>query len=197
VDWEDIAADGADLWIADFGNNLSVRTDLCVYRLPEPDPRGGGTPARARRIPFYYPDQRWFPAPSFDFDAEALFLAFGRPYILTKHRLDTRTRLYRLDVPAHRRPVPLTPVDSFDIGGMVTAADATPDGSGLVVLTYTSVWLFRAGRAEGWFDGEVRWLPIEAGQCEGIAFDLDGTIVLTNEAGNLYRLQVEDLLPVR
>jgi hypothetical protein len=198
VDWEDIAADGdGNLWIADIGNNLNARTDLCLYVLPEPDPRVVKEARVSRRIDVRYPDQRLFPPPVAEFDAEALFVANGRPYILSKHRGSGTTKLYRLDRQSDGLSAPMTLLGTFDIEGMVTAADVSPDGRSLLVLTYTGIWLFEAASGDEYLGGSVRWLPIRAGQCEGICFDLDGSIVVTNEQRSIFGLSVEDLAVVR
>jgi hypothetical protein len=198
VDWEDIAADDAgNLWVADIGNNLNSRTDLCLYVVPEPDPRTQDRVRVARAIAIRYPDQFLFPPPELDFDAEALFVAHGKPYVLTKHRGNSTTRLYRLDSPSDGLSAPLTLLASFDIGGMVTAADASPDGRRIVVLTYTAVWIFEAREGDDYFGGAIRWLPIRALQCEGVCFDADGSLVITNEQGQIFRLASDDLVTVR
>jgi len=204
VDWEDIASDEAgNLWIADIGNNLNARTDLCLYVVPEPDPLLQQSARVARKLSFSYPDQTLFPPPRLEFDAEALFIAFGRPYILTKHRGSTSTKLYRMDrgMEDGRYAPPLTLLGVFDVRGMVTGADASPDGRRIVVLTYTAVWLFEArgnrGVDEDWFGGAIRWLPIRARQCEGICFDRDGSLLITNEQKDVFRLRVEELISVR
>lgn len=198
VDWEDIAADEAgNLWIGDFGNNLNARTDLCLYVLPEPDPTVEDRARVTRRIAIRFPDQTLFPPRRWEYDAEALFVAFGKPYVLTKHRGSSTTKLYRLDEEDDGFSAPLTLVGTFDIGGMVTAADASPDGGRIAVLTYSALWLFDARAGDDYFGGRIRWLPIWAGQCEGICLDADGSIVIGNEQGQLFRLQPEDLVVVR
>ena len=198
VDWEDIAADGAgNLWIGDFGNNLNSRTDLCLYVLPEPDPRVEEKVRVTKRIAIRFPDQSLFPPPRWEYDAEALFVAFGKPYVLTKHRGSSTTRLYRLDQGDDGFSAPLTLVGTFDVGGMVTAADASPDGRRILVLTYNALWLFEARSGDDYFGGRIRWLPIWAGQCEGVCFDADGSILMDNEQGQLFRLSPEELVVVR
>lgn len=197
VDWEDIAADGdGNLWIADIGNNLNFRTDLCLYVLPEPDPRVVEEARVSRRIDIRYPDQHLFPPPNWEYDAEALFVAHGKPYILTKHRGSSTTKLYRLDSESGGRSSPLTLVGAFDVGGMVTGADASPDGRRLVVLAYTAIWRFEVASGDDWFAGKVRWLPISADQCEGVCFDADGSVVLCNEERRIFRVAIEDLITV-
>lgn len=194
VDWEDIAADDAgNLIVADTGNNDNTRRDLALYVIPEPDPRAATTARAVQRIPVAYPDQKGFPPPDRNFDAEALFWARGKLYLLTKHRSDTLTTLYRLDTADPVRPNVLTRLGSFDVGGMATAADATPDGRRLAVLTYTGLWLFEAkGEGDDYFGGKVRRLPFFAWQCEAVCFDGDRLLV-GNEQRELYEVRVADV----
>ncbi len=186
VDWEDIAVDDrGHLIIGDLGNNGNARRDLAVYLVPEPGP-GDAASAPALKIPFSYPDQTAFPAPDLAFDAEALFWARGHLYLLTKHRRDDRTKLYRFEALDPGRPAPLSLLGSYPTGGPVTAADASPDGRRLAVLTYTGLWLFVApGDGEDWFQGEASWTPLWAGQAESVCFDGD-RILVGNEAGDLF-----------
>jgi hypothetical protein len=61
VDWEDIAGDeSGNLWIADIGNNLSFRTDLSLWVVPEPQP---GSARSATRTRGYSPRRRWSSMP--------------------------------------------------------------------------------------------------------------------------------------
>ncbi len=198
IDWEDIATDDVgDLIIGDFGNNINIRRDLAIYVLKEPNPSEIVKAAIGKKIMFYYPDQKVIPPKNYNFDAEALFWARGKIYLLTKHRADTLTKLYRFDSLDPAKVNPLTLVDSFDIGGQVTAADASPSGSQVAVLTYNAVWLFETKEgSDRYFDGKISWLPINARQCEGICFD-NHKLIVSNEQGNLFEIKVDDLMVVR
>lgn len=194
-DWEDIAlAAKGQLLIADTGNNKGDRKDLKIHFVNEPKP--GATSVRpTRTLPVYFEDQK---EASPDFDCEAVFVAGEKVFFLTKHRSDTRTRLYRLDGKSVKKPNPLRFVGSFDIGGMVTAADTSPDGKLVAVLTYNAVWVFEFNPHTGSiFDRSIRKLPIFAWQAEGIAFEDPNSLLISNEEGTLYRIPLEDLKTVR
>ena len=201
-DWEDIAADpDGNLYVGDFGNNFNDRRDLRVYRIPEPDPAGGDGVAWAdRELPFRYADQRAFPDPKArNFDAEALFWMDGGLVILTKHRSDTRSQLYRL--PAE--PLPggeervLEPVARLEMGGSrarffgnVSGADLHPEGRLLAVLTYSAIHLYAAGGAPDTPFREVRRIELRrrrTRQAESIAWDGDD-LLFGNEQGYLFRI---------
>lgn len=194
-DWEDIALDGkGNLIIADMGNNSGKRKQLMLHFLREPKP-GAKSVRPDRTLRVHFEDQK---AASPDYDCEAVYMAGGRVYCLTKRRSDTRTSLYRLDGESTKSSNPLRLVDSFDIGGMVTAADVSPDGKLVGVLTYSAVWVFEYDAKSGSiFKRGIRKLPIFAWQAEGLAFDGNGSLVLTNEDGRIYRVPLADFKTVR
>ena len=200
VDWEDIATDDkGNLIIGDFGNSsINDRRDLVLYFIIEPYPTMGKTSVR-KKVFFSYPDQKSFPATNRNFDSEALFWARGKIYILTKHRSDPYTKLYRLDTMVPAEVNPLTLLDTFDIQGQVTAADATPDGKRLAVLTYDAIWVFEVNDdSDRYFDGRISWLPIQIGQCEAITFDGDSLIISSDEgAGYLFEVPLSRLISVK
>lgn len=194
-DWEDLALDDkGDLIIADVGNNSGRRRQLMLHFVREP--RSGQTtvkPVRTLRV--HYADQT---GPSPDYDCEAVFSAGGNFFLLTKHRSDQRTRLYRLEGESVKKSNPLRLVDSFDIGGMVTAADTSPDGRRVAVLTYRTLWIFDFDEKSGSiFRRGIRSMPIFAWQAEAVAFDGNDEIVIGNEGGQLYRVKVSDMKTVR
>lgn len=153
VDWEDIAVDDkGNLIIADAGNNYNDRRDLVLYVVPEPSPIASNT-TFLKKLFFKYPDQKVYNAKTdFNYDCEAVFFADGKFHMLSKDRMDTFTRLYRMDVEKTDEVNTLTLLDKFNIGGKVTAADCTEDGNRLVVITYRSIWIFeRTGPGSSWF----------------------------------------------
>lgn len=191
IDWEDMAIDkDGMLYIAAFGNNNNLRKDLAVYILPEPDPRSTNITRVLKTVYFRYPDQTHFPPKKKNFDAEALFHADGQLFLLTKHRSDTQTKLYRFDNTEADVVNDLTYISSREVGDMVTAADASDDGKLLAVLTYTSVWIFeRENKKASWLEGKAYQYPIMAKQCEGICFDKNNLLV-TNEQRDIFTIPV-------
>lgn len=202
IDWEDIAADkDGSLYLGDFGNNWNMRRDLAVYVLKEPNPFEDTETRLRLRIPFEYPDQKQYPPPPAErnFDAEAMFFDGGHLYLLTKHRGNTRTKLYRFETIEPGRVNRLALLGEFDTRGKVTAADVSPDGNRLVVLTYGAVWMFERTSAEpgSWLDGRVWWLPVKnCGTCEGVCFS-DGDILISSERRDLFRVPIAALVRVR
>ena len=198
VDWECIATDGkGHLYIGDIGNNSNTRRDLMIYIIEEPFPTQTVVTSTKNRISYYYPDQKEIPAKKFNFDAEAMFWKDGKIYVLTKHRADTYTKLYRLDALRTEEKKPARLIARFNIRGQVSGADVSSDGRKLVVLTYTAVWLFETRRkSDNYFKGKISWFPFKAEHCEAVCFDGD-EFVLVNERGELFQLKEEDLIPVK
>lgn len=194
-DWEDLALDErGNLIIADMGNNSGKRKQLMLHFVPEPKP-GVKLVRPTRTLRVHFEDQK---SVSPDFDCEAVFVAGGKIFVLTKRRSDKFTHLYRLEGESPSRSNPLRKVDSFEIGGMVTAADTSPNGRRVAVLTYTALWVFDYDVKSGSiFRKSVRWMPVLAWQAEGVAWDGNDSLVITNEGGQLYRVGVAGMEVVR
>lgn len=192
-DWESIATDKrGNLVIADVGSNAGQRRERQLYFVREPRP--GETSVKPfRTLNVHFEDHT---PGSQNHDCEAVFFAGGHLYFLTKHRADKLTRLYRLEAESTRRSNPLRFVDSFDIRGMVTGADTSPDGKRVAVLTYTALWLFDF-KDGSIFRGAVWWTPIMALQCEAVAFIDNESVLIGNEQGWLYRIPLDTLDKVR
>lgn len=197
VDWEDIAGDDdGNLIIGACGNHKIPRRDLALYVIREPNPRLTKATSVIKKIRFRYPDQTDFTRIINNFDCEAVFAWSGKYYLLTKHRTNTRTQLYRFDDIDEEEENVLTLLGDYDIGGMVTAADVSTDGKRLAILTYTAVWVFAiSGGDDNFLKGKASRCTIAMGQCEAICFDGNDLIVSSEQRG-LYRIKPEWLEPV-
>ncbi|WP_269524652.1 hypothetical protein [Coraliomargarita parva] len=194
ADWEDIAVDDAgNLAIGAFGNNGNARRDLAIYLLREPNPRAVVNTRIAKQIRFRYPDQSEYPPLDMNFDAEALFYAYGHYHILSKHRSNRSTKLYRFDSMNPIEENVLTLTEHFEIDGMVTAADFDAEKELLAVLTYNSLWLFETKQGELLGGPHHRILLEGTKQAEAVCFDGD-TLIVTNEQAELFRFEIEAIL---
>ena len=195
-DWEALAADDkGNIIICDAGNNKNNRKDLAVYIVPEPDPYKETATRKAKKVRFEYPDQTAFPPKKMEmnFDSEACFYSKGRLYLLTKHRGDTKTKLYVFPSLDFGKKQVLKLLGSAEIGGMATDAAISPSGKKLAVLTYYGAFLFKKSRwKKSFISGKKMNLPFSAKQCEGITFDDEETIIISNEQGELFRIRTED-----
>ena len=198
VDWEAIAGDAAgNMIVGDVGNNVSRRKELAFYLFKEPAP-GVTEAADVRKVVFAWPDQSAFPDPELSHDCEAIFLLRGKLYLLTKHRRDTLTDLWRAEIPAAGDRATLTKLARFDVGGMVTDACLSPDQKRLAILTYRNVWVFDVPAiGEDFFRTPARHAPISppmlSFQVEGCAWLDAGHLLLGSEQGDLFRVALADL----
>ena len=200
LDWEALTADGAgNLIIGDVGNNLSRRRELFLYIVPEP-PLGATSATPTRRLTFTWPDQVEFPDPEMSHDCEAIFWYHGKLHLLTKHRRDTLSNLWRAEIPATATRAYLSPVATFDAHGMVTDASISPDGKHLAVLTYRMLWVFDLSRSpENPLAGPALARPIQPPvtqwQVEGCGWLDNETLLLGAEEGALFRVKLDELRP--
>ncbi|MGB1616146.1 MAG: hypothetical protein ACPG9T_06840 [Pseudomonadales bacterium] len=200
-DWEDIASDEDWIYIADTGNNGNARRDLGIYKVPQFN-AGAVEKTRAMSfIPVVYPEQNYFPAKNWHFDAEALFVDQGQMYLITKHRVAGRIsqfesggNLYRVDPPNSGSDAKVVKVDSLPELFMVTAADLSPSGGKLAVLGYQNLWIFlRPDKADRWLSSLDQVLDLSAfnmGQVEAVTFVDEGLLWVLNEAGQAFEVQL-------
>ncbi len=203
VDWEDLATDGEWIYVGDFGNNAGNRTDLRIYRFPAAALTTTVESIEVDTIRFHYADQVDF-TPAYDasnWDCEAFIARDDSLFLFTKNWLDERTYLYALsalpgDHSATRR-------DTLETEGLVTGATMHPTSGAFVLLGHSEVdyvpflWTLRDFPAHRFFDGVLEHhLITEAPlQMEGITFDVDGALLLSNElsvlhAPSLWRVQL-------
>lgn len=198
VDWEAITGDAAgNMIVGDVGNNVSRRKELAFTLFKEPKP-GVAEVIDVRKVTFAWPDQTAFPDPELSHDCEAMFLLRGKLYLLTKHRRDTLTDLWRADIPATGERATLTKLARFDVGGMVTDACVSPDQKRLAILTYRNVWVFDVPTTgEDFFHAPALYAPISpptlSWQIEGCSWVDNGHLLLGSEQGDLFRIALTDL----
>jgi hypothetical protein len=204
IDWEDLTRRDDRLYIADVGNNGNGRRDLGIYELVEPNPRAIESTRILKHIPVRYPDQTEFPAETFRFDAESLFVIDGKLHLLTKHRRgrDIRavtggTKLYRLNTEHANRINELELIDSYRPIAAPTAAELSPDGMTLAVLSGRGVWLFqRPAQGDRWLTAKrprvIAFEPRTAKQAEALCWDDPTTLRITNEQRDVFVLRLPD-----
>lgn len=193
-DWEDIAsgqdADGApSLFIGDIGDNFFIRSTIQVYQIPEPAIRAPGQPVEETETATpqiwraNYPDGHR--------NAESLLLhpQTHRLYILTKSD-DGKCALYAFPQPLQPK-VSMTLEKVADLtfpqliragkrphdNCMTTAACFSPDGTRMVVSTYSSLYEWQLPKnkplSEVLVQPPVRIEPELLRQVEGVCYDTD------------------------
>jgi len=186
VDWEDVAlgpcgaADGLRdcLFVADTGNNLGDREDQAVYRVVEPDVNDDAALTEpAERMEVVFPEQD---------DVEALFVdQQGQLWFVGKR--DKKAVLYTVGTFEADTTVEATLVAERKDLEFVTGADATADGTRIVLRSDDTAWeLFRPkGRSvKSGFLGEALEVELDKeAQGEAVAFDPEGAGFFTTSEG--------------
>jgi hypothetical protein len=187
IDWEDIAKDNqGNIYISDTGNNTNKRTHLKIYKLRQ------GNPNRVSTIHFEYADRKAGTADksNYEFDCEALFWYQSKLYLVTKDRSNgTTAKLYELsDQPGtHEAKF----ISKYEVQAPVTAADVSPDGKTLLLLSKGAIHLFPANGSANFFKSNMKTYALgKVGQTEGAVFTDNRTVLLTNEDGDLYQYKL-------
>jgi hypothetical protein len=188
IDWEDIeiapCVAGSCLFIADIGDNDSLRDHIAIHRLPEPS-EGALEATDVVTLRARYPD-----GPR---DAEALFvLPSGDLFIVTKGR-NTDIALYRLPeshtfegIATLERVREIFPVPANG-DDRVSAATASHDGTRVAIRTYRQLYVYDAAELVSGAPLNPMVIdlgPLGEGQGEGVALADDGTVWLSSEAAN-------------
>lgn len=205
TDWEDLAIDDQKrIYIDDAGNNDNNRTNLAIYRIPNPDTITSDE-VEAEIINFSFEDQSSFPPPPqfANFDIEAMIWFEDSLYLFTKDRsspFSGYTKLYQLSAEPGTHVAKL--IDSFYLGftfasAMVTSADINFEDGTLALLTKERLFLFKNYPEKRFFDGEVTVCPFNPvpGQVEAIAFNSSSSLIMTEEGtfenpGKIYNISL-------
>ena len=204
VDWEDLASDNLNrVYINDAGNNNNDRTDLRIYRIPNPQTIPGNS-VSAEIIHFSFEDQTQFPPPASNrnFDIEAIIWKSDSLFLFTKNRSNPQTgycKMYKL--PAQPGTHTALLIDSIYLGATnqearVTSADINHQTGEVVLLTQTKIVSFVNYPGNRFFNGVVseNYFTASMGQIEAISFTGDNRLYITEEgsgstAGFLYEVQ--------
>jgi hypothetical protein len=206
IDWEDIAAgpgpqaNQSYLYVGDIGDNNSVRSEIIVYRIPEPKSSDAkSTKARplatepAEAIRFRYPDGKH--------DAETLIVhpLSGDLYVVNKVAFANAV-VYKASAPmSPNKTTTLARVVELKLpglfGGIVTGGDISPDGQRVALCDYFGGYEAVLPTSSSSFDDiwKQRFLSIDLGkqkQREGIAYRLDGKALLTTSEGQSTLIEV-------
>lgn len=184
-DWEDLAIDdNGHLYIGDIGNNFGWFEHGKVYKIDEPNPHD---PPHAPIQPL---DVLTFDYPQDRFDAEGLFVHADVVYVVSR-RDRGKTRVYRLDSVGGGRYTP-TRIAALGPDG-ASGASLSRDGTRLAICTSRVVWVYPVKPDMTPVEGEKPHLVRHpSDRIEGCAF-ADEDLILTNEAGKIFRLTAADI----
>jgi hypothetical protein len=190
-DWEDITQDAGYIYIGDFGNNFGNRRPLSVYKISK-----GGIPfdkkdviVSAQKSDFDYADQDSYKKRrhAHNFDCEAFFAFEKKLYLFTKNWADQKTRLYRM--PVKKGKYDISPIETFEAGGLITGADISPSGKRVALIGYIDyesfMWLFWDFEGDDFFGGKkirVNLTEMIFVQTEAITFTTEDDLFFSCEA---------------
>lgn len=202
VDWEDLTLDskGQYLYIADVGNNLNQRRDLCFYKI---DVRllllADSIPAE--RIPFSYSNQLLFPPEKNKllFDCEATAFYNGQLYLFGKANDKPYTgtcMVYRLDPSGGvaEKVTEIYPGKSGYFQNSITAADFFQGRFYLSSYSYIYVYVLKNESFE--LEHSERFNRLT--QKESLVVIDQRTLVVADEKSplfigqNLYKIQLKN-----
>jgi len=200
-DWEDIAAGPGPernqtyLYIGDIGDNSERRSEIVVYRVPEPTINAADASStknkprvteNAEAIHLRYPDGKH--------DAETLMVhpVTGSLFIVTK-AVFTNPGIYEASGPvSSEKPITLKRLGELNIpslfGGLITGGAISPDGRRAALCDYMQGYEIVLPDGKPFntiWNQPLR--PIGLGQRkqgEAIAYRLDGNALLTTSEGS-------------
>lgn len=187
-DWEDIALGpcptGTCVYLGDIGDNLRVRTDYAIYRVPEPEVTSGQTSVPWERFPYQYPAAARH-------NAETIFMhpTTGVLYLVTKE--DTApSEVYRFPLPFDSsRTATLELVATLMVPNQtdrpLTAGDVNVCGTAVMLRMYNRMVELRLPPGETDFEKIFLVDPVTVptaneGQGEAVAYGPDGQTYYTS-----------------
>lgn len=139
-DWEDMVLGNGPLsgvnyiYLAETGDNNASYTNYSIYRFEEPSITTD-TVSAFDKINFQYPDG--------SHDAEAILVDGNTKdiYVITKR--DVKSKIYKLPYPQNTSSTSLAvEVGELSLNG-ITAAALSPDGTEILLKTYTAVYYWK------------------------------------------------------
>ena len=189
--WEDVSVapcgNGSCLYVADTGNGGGTqRNDVVLYRVPEPAPTDARTPPATVFNAAYPADE--------DHEAEAVFVADGQLYLVTKGHPSLVFRFpRRMDAGtlATLERVGEVPTERFLATAIrrqtrITDAETSPDGKWVAMRTNKALLLYRTTDVTaGHFDTfwHLDLASLDEAQGEGVAMSNEGDVYLASEGG--------------
>ncbi|MEO6546554.1 MAG: hypothetical protein ABIN94_01090 [Ferruginibacter sp.] len=211
-DWEDIAFDGTNFYIGDFGNNADgARADLKIYKFPFcaiPDyttnPVVTIPSNQISIINFSYSDQ---PIPlqktatgnTTKFDCEAMIVDNGKIHLFSKNWVDLISTHYEINGVDAGTYIAI-PKDTLITNYVVTGADKAPGQNLVILLGYDKgapynhyLHLLTSYSGGHYFNGNKRKINLPnvltMGQAEGICFRNSVYGYISNEAVTTFSIK--------
>ncbi|MEP7109322.1 MAG: hypothetical protein ABI760_15115 [Ferruginibacter sp.] len=203
IDWEDIAFDGNNFYVGDFGNNANgARTDLKIYKFPLsaiPDyvsnPVATIPAGQIAIINFSYNNQQQPPLSAVNnktkFDCEAMIVDGGKIHLFTKNWIDLTTTHYEINGVTAGTYI-ADSLETLATNYLVTGADKANGQKIVALLGYKNsgsashyLHLLTDYNGRNYFNGNKRRIDLPnvlvMGQAEGICFRTGTYGYISNE----------------
>ena len=200
-DWESLAQDDDYIYVCDTGNNYGRRDLLTIYKLYKDSiPGSGNASFHAEIIAYRYdgrPENNPFKRSPYDCEA---VIAYGDSlYLFTKDWETRSTTIYACSKTPGEYSIEAA--GTFPADGLITGADMYADGHLLVLCGYRDyvpfLWFFTGyDPVTNSHESVIRfdYPGLRNLQCEGIAFESKGRVILSCELSELpaalYRLDL-------
>lgn len=197
-DWESITQNEKRIFIGDFGNNMGNRDNLKIYKIKKKEiSKKDKQKVNVKEIEFSYARQDRFHY--FDkatpYDCEAMVAFNKKLYLFSKNWRDRTTWLYQL--PTEKGKYEISPIDTFNVRGLVTGADISPNKKILALVGYENyrsyMWVFSDFPGNRFFEGKSQTIylkGIDGAQTEGICFLSNDSILVSCEKTRAFDQQV-------
>ncbi len=196
-DWEEMAQDDKNIFIGDFGNNNGTRKNLRIYKIKKKDLDAKDSEVKAEVIEFAYANQKNFHFTMHDtpFDCEAMIELNDKLYLFSKDWEKQTTTVYK--IPKKEGKYKLVPEETFNVNGLVTGADFSPDKKSLALVGYRDfvpfIWLFSDFKDDHFFSGKKSFILMDSiaeAQTEGICFLNNNILLISCEQTSSFPQQV-------
>lgn len=188
IDWEAIAYDGDNFYLADVGNNFGTRDTLTIYKIPSDGLRHRDPIAQASgKITFSYKEEVFRNSTGwYSHDCEAIFSYGDSLYLFSKDWVGNSARIYTLPKePGHYN---IEHRNSYPVDALITGSDVNPKTKEVALIGYRNyvpiliVYTFDSDPSRIKCGGKVRKYPLRIGtQVEAVCFDEQGRIMITAE----------------
>ncbi len=197
-DWEDIAQDKRNIYIGDFGNNSGMRKDQTIYKIKKSNiGKKSKQKVKSKKIEFDYVNQihYTYQGQRTPFDCEALVEFNDALYVFTKDWSGRTTTVYKM--PTKKGEYKIDPIAQFNVDGLITGADISPDKSKLVLSGYKNykpiLWIFENFESNRFFEGKQMHFELDTifdAQTEGVCFWGNDSILISCEQTSSFMHQI-------
>lgn len=197
-DWESITQDEKNIYVGDFGNNSGGRDNLRIFKIKKKDiKKDKEQKVESKKINLIYENQVRFNYfnNTTPFDCEAMVEFNGNLYMFSKNWAERTTIVYKL--PTKKGEYYIHPIDTFDVKGLISGADISPDKNQLALVGYEKnrsfIWLFSNFPEDNFFEGKNQHFKLEGlndAQTEGICFYGNDSLLVSCERTKSFKQQV-------